>query len=248
MRAYLGNLVGRKYHRAQDIREGTELEILRQHVIFEIFPTLVRHLLRFPLASVKENRPFLFFCLLGATLGRDQPWPFCLEKANTGASWCLAYMSGLSRCILGISLIEARAVLLQEIKSWNLPRCSEFRERQGLQTWLIAEVIKWWPLELCVTQMCILLQLHSVEKLRFWDTCAHAQLFTKKYKDKAMLNMRFNMEDNSWSDLAAPSSRTDASSSTLTWSVHGDWHPTHFICMGSAQSLLEGFEFSFFKA
>ena len=40
VRAYLGNLIGRKYHRAQDIREETELEILRQYVTFEIFPNI----------------------------------------------------------------------------------------------------------------------------------------------------------------------------------------------------------------
>lgn len=42
VRAYLGNLIGRKYHRAQNIQKERELEILRQYVTFEIFPNIAQ--------------------------------------------------------------------------------------------------------------------------------------------------------------------------------------------------------------
>lgn len=112
-------------------------------------------------------------------------------------------MSGLSRCILGISLIEARAVLPGN-QVMKLTQMLRIQRKARITDLAYSRGYKMMASELCVTQMCILFQLHSVKKLRFWDTCSHAQVFTKKYEDKAMLNMRFNMGRQQLKRLGCP--------------------------------------------
>lgn len=83
VRAYLGNLIGRKYHRAQDIREETELEILRQYVTFEIFP------------NIGQTPPsFRFFLPMLRKTGLSFSTVFLFAGSRAGQRLALTLLSG----------------------------------------------------------------------------------------------------------------------------------------------------------